>query len=102
MSLGTAQPLAIHISICLYSNYLEAGLVQLSLAESQTQQNNGNDSLGAGGTQPASASLIQPQLAFLTFVFNSILVEPQLTQLSESGTIAGLVPPSASLVQITT
>ena len=79
MSLGTSQPLAIEPYVCLYSTYLEAGLVQLSLAESQTQQNNGNDSLGAGGTQPASASLIQPQLAFPTCVFNSILAEPGLS-----------------------
>ncbi len=69
MSLGTSQTLAIHPSDRLYSNKRKAGPVQLSLGESQTQQNNRIGGLGAGATQPASASLSQPHSAFPTCMF---------------------------------
>ncbi len=49
-------------------------------------------SLGAGGTQPASASLSKP---------HSKVQGSTRTQLAESETFAGLVSPAARLVQIT-
>ncbi len=57
-------------------------------------QNEQDNSLGAGGMQPTSANLFP----FCVSYFPG----RTWTQLAESGTLAGLVPPSARLVQITT
>ena len=93
MSRGTSQPLGNHP--CLF--------IQQS-AESETLPAESGCVSDSGEQYKTNKMIVwvqvgcsQPQPAFSYCVFHV-----SWTQLGESGTLAGLVPPSARLVQITT